>query len=180
MTVNCVAPHVPICIHAYQNRSVQDVHSEESTCLPQLGSCCYVMCANWNNNNNNNPALLKAAHFLQCSMIGDGASMRGLWDQLGALWPSLPLVAAAVAAADWWFSRPAPAEQWHPRSAVWLWPAPAWPGSSPLPPELESLVPLDVNKRGGWGQRKVKREGGQWAKLEDKLREWLFYGMLWQ
>lgn len=54
-----------------------------------------------------------------------------------SLWPSLPRVAAAAVGAAWWFPWPAPAERWPLRSAVWLWPAPVWPGSSPLPPELE-------------------------------------------
>jgi len=89
-----------------------------------------------------------------------------IWACAGAHWRlgggSLPLVAAAAAAgAVRWSPWPAPAELRPPRSAVWLWPAPASPGSSPLPPEPGSLVPWDVTNRGrggsvsttGWNER---------------------------
>lgn len=122
----------------------------------------------------------------QCQRHSACHTLGRIWACAGAHWglggASLPRVAAAAAAAGdvRWSPWPAPAELRPPRSAVWLWPAPASPGSSPLPPEPGSLVPWDVTNRGrGGGQREhdgVKREGGMgWA---NQRRGWGVGGVL--
>lgn len=92
-----------------------------------------------------------------------------VWPRSGTLRPSLPRVAAAAAGAAWWWSWPAPAEHRPPRSAVWPWPAPVWPGSSPLPPELESLVPSGHKPT----EEEVKREGVMGGEDEGSTKDML-------
>ncbi len=60
----------------------------------------------------------------------------------------LPQTAAVAGAVGWCFPL-APAVRWSPHCVVWPWPAPVWPGSSPLPLGLVSPDPDVTNY--GWG-----------------------------
>lgn len=61
---------------------------------------------------------------------------------------SLPQTAAVAGAVGCCFAL-APAVRWSPHCVVWPWPAPVWPGSSPLPLGLVSPDPDVTNY--GWG-----------------------------